>query len=418
MPKNLASQKLNTGMDAYCWMTGNQTLLARLRLFRAQNPSVKNFYDRASTNKDSRRILTKGVRLGLVREFKTGFQFRSESRTLRDLLKISTISISQKEFCFVSARDYQPKPEPKWPLDSTRRFRDLSFAVCVLGFLDNTGQQKIAARLGLSRQTVNERCKKNPYLKCQQNWVRLTNLFGNQRASSQVLKNTLAQHKLNSFRVGKDGWLYRQLPNRYAVKNLNLNFFDHKTFHFSNKVLNRYFFTGVARSNNPCPASKYIAMVRVQANRSKRSAHDTRAKKSRLPTASEISGDFFGERTDRIQVQTYRGPKMVEHNYRFLKAPYALLRGELNLLMRHGLMQDHEPYNRKILNGTFNQVSTRGMHRHLRKLREGSDQKATDQAVGFLNNRNSFQSGTGRGLMNGFMNWTKPATAGGRPLVG
>lgn len=399
MLKTKGSALYNSGLDAYCWIRGDQTILARTRLIRSGLGD--GFYPTDTFDKATRRALRTAARIGLVQEFKTGFQFSSETAALKKLLQGPTVSISQKQFIYCSARPYRVgEAVSKHAPRTVKRLRDLSFAIIVLGFLDNTGQEKISARLGITRQTVNERCKKNPYLKTQQNWVRVTNLFGNQRASSAALKSALAQHNLNAMRVGDDGWLYRQIANRYWLRNIKIEFEDHKTFKISNKVLNRYFFTGVARSNCPVPANKYIAMLRTQRKNKRldRDAHGTGLKKPRLRTALENNNEFYGERTDRFQVEAYFGPKMVEHTYRYLKTPYRKLHLELSLLLKHGLMLEHEPYNRKILNGTFKQVSTRGMHRHLKNLRDGSDKPAQDKAMGFLKNRNDYRSGTGRGL--------------------
>lgn len=401
MPKNKATGRLNAGLDAFCWMTGNQTLLARLRHIRSDLNGSQNFYSKDLFSKSNRKVMTRAASLGLVRVFQSGYQFRSETKALKELIGKSTISISQKQHVYMTAREFEPgKPNAKkHKLNGTARWRHLSFAIAVNGFLDNTGQQKIANRLGLSRQTVNERTRKNPYLKSKQNWIRITNLFQNHLAHKQKSQSVLNQYKMNAMRIGRDGWLYRQVANLYRLRNINITFEDHKTFRFSNKVLNRYFFTGVARSNCPCPANKYIAMLRAQAKRSNRSAHDIRAKKSRLRTTLEITDDYFGERTDSFQVKTYRGPKMIQHQYRYLKIPYGVLSTELRKLQAHGLVRDHEVYGRKILNGTFNQVSTKGMHRRLRDLRD-AEATTVDQekAMRFLKDRNDYQSGNGRGL--------------------
>lgn len=404
------SLTFNSGLDVWAHQTRNHIVLANIRMIRhefsVQHPELKNFYPKELFCKRRRQILRKAAQLELVREFKTGFQFCSEEKTLRKLLKRKTISISQQILIYSAASNYTLRPEPRSTLKrkpkeikfNKQTFLDLSFAISILSFNDHTGQQKMADRLGLTRQTVCGKTKKNRFLKSQQNWVRVQHLARNENLSSEKVRATLKQLS-GGYKVGPDGWLYRQVTNSYRQRNIIFQQSDHKTFEFSNSKLNRSLAAETSRAGrgpeaptNTLPISKRISWVRTKSRteRYAKGVQDQRTSKLKFKDSLSIQNHIFRERHYTTQIQYGTKPIDIEYSYLQIQNPYGKLKRELNLLGLQGILDLHN-LNLRIYRGTLRQTASREISKHTKGLAAPEGSKTKRISKWFFRTKTNFE---------------------------
>lgn len=248
----------NSGLDAAAVMAGSTHLLAKYRILKAQAMTrwQRPWLYPAEVSKIVARDRRALVRVGFVREVRLengeiGWEFIPEGKILKTFLHSRddqgkpVLSLRQKKHLYSVAVSYRffltgrngqdanPKGKADWVA--------FSFAITILGFSDMTGQQKIASRLGLARETVNRKSKRSRYLKVIPQHLEL----GRVTDAPTLLKNLFrANSKLGAYWVSHAGVLYRKIPNAYKSKFHGQIYFDRKTFRFSHKVLRKEWLAG------------------------------------------------------------------------------------------------------------------------------------------------------------------------------
>ena len=178
------------------------------------------------------------VKLGLAVEYKKIFQFLlNEHKAVKKLMAGRTLSISQKNFIYVSSHEYTVTDEK--PLNE-KQWENHMWLATALSVLNGTGQQKIANLLGYSRETVNRKLKHNPFVRVINRFLTLEFNWKHQRLNQAQMMTILKRYP--SITLLPDGTAKKQLPNEYQCrkgKKARLINLSMKTFRFSNRRFNK-----------------------------------------------------------------------------------------------------------------------------------------------------------------------------------
>ncbi|MGB0454633.1 MAG: hypothetical protein ACPGJV_13070 [Bacteriovoracaceae bacterium] len=166
--------------------------------------------------------------------------FKNESRFLKNALKRNkSLSITQKAFTYSIAKEF--KFQKNIPV-SIEEWSKRSWDLITQFTTEGMGQEKLSTLLNTNRLVVNQKLKHFTIdLEIENQFVKVGKRLHESKYNKEQIKQFFKAHNLNGYKIDHKGDLYRQIPNKYKIKDFDLTFdFEEKgTFYYQNKRFNK-----------------------------------------------------------------------------------------------------------------------------------------------------------------------------------